>query len=394
MMQKYFLKEHCTYLYPAILASLLLLPGCAPTTATTSTETSSAAQADAGIQQANNLLKQGKKREAAQAYFAAANRYPSPQKERVILQAAELTASLSDTALTQKYLGQVSTNQLDGENRGRFAYVTALLALQNKNANLALSSLPTNTANLSPVLRQKVQHVHQQALALGGSGVNVQTAMVPTTVNNIAVLLPQSGALGSVSKEIYQGMQAARASLAPATTLQIYDVNPATAVAQYQQAVASGADMIVGPLDKESLAQLLAQPQLLTKPLLSLNYLTSSQVIPSALYQFGLLPEDEARQAAQFALSRGQRTVVVLAPASSWGDRVASAFRNAYQQGGGQIITVQQYPDSPSQAYSQQVQMALGAAQGRASSIFLAASPSQARFMRPLLAAQAPNLPV
>ena len=396
-MQHFFRKGSLTYVYPTVLASMLLLQGCAPTTTPSEGSISSVGQTDASIQQANNLLSQGKKREAAQTYYAAANRYPSPQKERIILQAAELTASLGDNQLTNSYLARIPQNMLDGENQGRFAYVKALLALQNQNPTLALSTLPSNMENLSPALREKVQHVRQQAQAMGGKAtgaVNVQAALIPASVNRIAVLLPQSGALGSVSKDIYQGMQTARSTLGTDTNIQLYDVNAANAVPQYQKAVAEGADMVVGPLDKESLAALLAQPQGLTKPILSLNYLTSSQLIPGALYQFGLLPEDEARQVADFTLTRGQRTAIVLAPDSSWGERVAGAFQAAYQGRGGQILTVQRYADTPSNSYTQNVQAALAAAQGRASMVFLAASPSQARLMRPLIEAQASGLPV
>jgi hypothetical protein len=189
-------------------------------------------------------------------------------------------------------------------------------------------------------------------------------------------------------------METARNSVASDTTVQLYDVSAGDAVAQYQKAVADGADVIVGPLDKEALAQLLAQPQLLTKPLVSLNYLTNSRNIPGALYQFGLLPEDEARQVAEATTARGLRTAIVLAPASSWGDRVGGAFRSAYQAKGGQVVNIQQYPDAASNAYLQNVQNAISATQGRASMVFLAASPSQARLMYPLIAAQAPNLPV
>ena len=396
-MQHFFRKGSLTYVYPTVLASMLLLQGCAPTTTPSEGSISSVGQTDASIQQANNLLSQGKKREAAQTYYAAANRYPSPQKERIILQAAELTASLGDNQLTNSYLARIPQNMLDGENQGRFAYVKALLALQNQNPTLALSTLPSNMENLSPALREKVQHVRQQAQAMGGKAtgaVNVQAALIPASVNRIAVLLPQSGALGSVSKDIYQGMQTARSTLGTDTNIQLYDVNAANAVPQYQKAVAEGADMVVGPLDKESLAALLAQPQGLTKPILSLNYLTSSQLIPGALYQFGLLPEDEARQVADFTLTRGQRTAIVLAPDSSWGERVAGAFQAAYQGRGGQVLTVQRYADTPSSSYTQNVQAALAAAQGRASMVFLAASPSQARLMRPLIEAQASGLPV
>ncbi|MBU0655474.1 MAG: penicillin-binding protein activator [Gammaproteobacteria bacterium] len=385
------------YLPMLLLALIFTLQGC--TGAFNSTGLGVSVAGDISIEQANQLFKQGKKREAAQTYYAVAAKYPSPQRERIILQAAEIAASVGDANLTNSYLARIPASSLDGENRGRYAYVKALLAVQQNNPGLALRSLPTNTSDLSPALREKVQHIRNRAQTMTSNGgnsnnVNVQTAIVPTAANRIALLLPQSGSLGKVSQDIMQGMQAARTGLGSDASVQLYDVNAGGAAAQYQQAVNDGADIIVGPLDKESLAQLLAQPQILTKPILSLNYLTENRNIPGALYQFGLLPEDEARQVAEFAAARGQRNAIVLTPASSWGERVSTAFRSAYQRKGGQILTIQQYPDAPSSAYVQNLQNALINSQGRANMVFLAASPSQARLIRPLLAAQAPTLPV
>ncbi len=399
-MQRKFRCKTMQYLGPVLMASLLLLAGCSPTPTKTGETAAVTVQNDVAIQDANELLKQNKKREAAQAYFNAANGFASPQKERVILQAAELAASTGDDNLTNNYLAKIDANNLDGENKGRYAYVRALIALQNNNADAALQQLPDDTATLSPALREKVNHIRQRAIAMGGKAAKsggkttVQAALIPNNTNYIGVLLPQSGPLGGVSKDIYQGIQTARNSLASNTTVQLYDVSNGGAVGQYKRAVADGADMIVGPLDKESLAELLANPQTLSRPLLSLNYLTQNRHIPGALYQFGLLPEDEARQVAQFAASRGQRTAIVMVPASSWGARIAQAFRASYQNNGGQVLVVQQYADTPSKSYAQAVRSALANSQGRASMVFMAATPSQARILGPLLAEQASNLPV
>lgn len=395
-MKKLLQKTLTAWSPPALLIVSLLIQGCSPNTFLSGETTAGATQGPVSIQQANDLLRQGKKREAAQAYYNSAAQYPSPQKERIILQAAEIAASTGDSGLTNTYLAKIPASDLTGENRGRHAYVRALLALQNKNPSLALRTLPNNLDGLSPGLRQKVQHIRQraQAMARTDGNANVQHAMIPAAANRIAVLLPQTGSLGKVSQDIYQGIQAARDSLASDVSVQLYDVNSGGPAAQYQKAVADGADIIVGPLDKGSLAQLLAQPRILTKPLLSLNYLTSSNNIPAALYQFGLLPEDEAKQVAEFAIARGQRTAVILKPESSWGNRVADAFRQSYQAKGGQVLVIQGYPNTPSNAYMANAQSAISHAENRASMIFLAASPSQARLMKPLLSAQAGNIPV
>jgi len=57
-----------------------------------------------GVQQANAFLSAGKKRDAASAYFSASKNYRSPERERLILQAAELAATFNDVDLTQRYL--------------------------------------------------------------------------------------------------------------------------------------------------------------------------------------------------------------------------------------------------------------------------------------------------
>ncbi|MEZ5476164.1 MAG: penicillin-binding protein activator [Thiolinea sp.] len=216
---------------------------------------------------------------------------------------------------------------------------------------------------------------------------------LPASVNRIAVLLPDQGALGKVGDEIYQGVKDAQGRYGANTLSKRYSVNKNNALQQYQQALADGADIVVGPLDKDSLAALLTQPQQLQTPILSLNYLNAGGSVPNTLYQFGLSPEDEARQIAEFALTRGQSNSVIMVPDSSWGERLAQAFGQTYRERGGVILHVERYPNASPSTYLQRVQSLLSQAQG-ASMVFLAASPTQARLLRPLLKDQAGSLPV
>ena len=262
-MHKTFHNGTMKYLYPVILASTLLLQACAPTTTSVVSESVEAEVSDfstnnfakdSAIKQANILLKQGKKRDAAQAYFKAASSYPSPQKERVMLQAAEITAAMGDASLTNRYLSKIPAKALIGENGARYGYIKALLAVQLKDPNAAIKYLPATNKGVSAGLASKINQLRQSALAMGGkdnsgtAAVNVQAALVPTSVTKIGVLLPQSGSLGSVSQDIYQGMKTAKRALGKNTELTLYDVGSGGGVAQYQKAVADGADVIVGPL--------------------------------------------------------------------------------------------------------------------------------------------------
>ncbi len=369
------------------------------------------------IELGNQLLAQGKKQAAADVYYRSAFSYASPQRKRIILQAAELAASLGENHLTNSYLQRIPPASLQGEIFARYQYIQALLALQNKQANQALGLLPRGLAPLSPGLRDKVLLVRNRAIQLGGTAIPnyggqqqytssaypsaplaaIQTPpMAATTIalpqasDKMAVLLTQSGPLAAVSAEIYQGIQEVQASQGGRTKL--YSVSANNALQQYQQAVADGANIVVGPLDKEALAVLLRNPQALSVPILTLNYNTEV-ASPPTLFQFGLSPEDEAQQIAELTTARGQRQAIVMVPDSAWGKRLADSFIRVYQSHGGQVISLVNYPNRDAGTYLQHVQTALANGRG-ANMVFLGASPTQARLLRPLLQAQAGMLPV
>jgi hypothetical protein len=66
------------------------------------------------------------------------------------------------------------------------------------------------------------------------------------------------------------------------------------------------------------------------------------------LYQFGLAPEDEARQAAGRAMADGHQRLAALVPDNAWGIRVYQAFREQFTQLGGEIVAAEQYDSNSS----------------------------------------------
>ena len=400
-----------------VLSACLLLQGCSlPVNRFTSstldlytpTSMGSYKAKPATVELGNQLFKRGKKRAAAETYYKAALDLASPQRERVILQAAEVSASLGDERSTKFYLKQIPRQALVGESRARYQYTLALLALQHDQANQALRLLPLK-ASMTPGLRNKVLLVRQRALEMGGLLNNGQPyvppeiraqvvpeatraqSVLPKAANNLAVLLPESGALGAVSKEIYQGMQDASGQLG-ATNTQFYATTSSNVLSKYAQAAEAGSDLIVGPLDKDALDVLVANSERLSVPILSLNYTTDKSSSP-ILYQFGLSPEDEAQQIAGVASNRGIRQAIVIVPDSQWGSRLANAFTQAYQAAGGQVVDTVSYPNSATKSYKDIIQNALGQT-GDAQMIFLGASPTQARLLKPLIQARVADLPI
>jgi len=165
---------------------------------------------------------------------------------------------------------------------------------------------------------------------------------------HVAVLLPESGPYAGAGAAIRDGILAAWYQQDPALRprLQFYDASdPTRAWPLLGEAVAAGAEAVIGPLDKDSVSQL-ARAGELPVPVLALNQISLDTRPPANFYQFSLAPEDEARQVAERAWLDGHRHPVALVPDSEWGARVAAAFRQRWQSLGGRVSGEQRYQDS------------------------------------------------
>lgn len=181
----------------------------------------------------------------------------------------------------------------------------------------------------------------------------------------IALLLPLSGPLADAGRAVRDGYLTAHfQTLTQGGTppeVRLYDTGDGTGiVALYHQATQEGAEVVIGPLQKQELATLAQQPELPT-PLLGLNQLDDEiALMPhDMLYQFGLPPEEEARQVANRAWHDGRRTVLIITPDSNWGQRAASAFGDQWMQLGGNIVSAPRYSSNQGD-YSDIVRPALG----------------------------------
>lgn len=171
-----------------------------------------------------------------------------------------------------------------------------------------------------------------------------------TTVHRyrrIALLLPLSGQFAKQATAIRDGLLAAyyHQSASERPQLRIYDINaddPASVNARYQQALSDGAQFIIGPLNKSSVNQLATASELAV-PTLALNYSEATSTNVPHLFQFGLAPEDEARQAAERAWLDGHINALAIVPEGPWGMRVLNAFQARWQQLGGNLLEAQSY---------------------------------------------------
>ena len=225
----------------------------------------------------------------------------------------------------------------------------------------------------------------------------------------IALLLPLQQPAGIAIQEgffsaYYESLQISR----DVPTVSTYDTSSVVNLeAVYQQAVESGADLIIGPLTKPLVNQL-AEKEDLPVPTLALNYADSTEESLQNLYQFGLAPADEISQILDLAWARNYRRAALIAPEAADYDRLRSTFAAHWQDRGGKIVSLATYGETNDYSTVIKNLMAIDASEERLESlrsllprnniefiprrrqdidfIFLIANPRQARLIKPTLA--------
>lgn len=228
---------------------------------------------------------------------------------------------------------------------------------------------------------------------------------------HIALLLPQSGSFAKSGSAVRDGFMAAyyaRGDDSYAPNIRVYETGDTVegADAAYDRAIQDGADFVVGPLIKDAVTKLASNEQL-PVPTLALNIATNIGRPPTKLYQFGLLPEDEARQVAEKAWLDGHNQAIVFLPDDSRGQRLLASFQDYWLKLGGSILETQAYKggekefsdsmqrllniDESNDRYKQLKQLLKTdikfdpRRRGDADFVFVAATPAQARQTRPQL---------
>jgi len=207
----------------------------------------------------------------------------------------------------------------------------------------------------------------------------LQSKNIYLNPTKIALMLPLEGKLSKVSNAILDGfLYAHYQAIAAKTdtgnqhkTLEIEVIPVDTTLpfkAQYNTAILNGADFIVGPLNKNSVAELASQTTA-DVPTLALNY-SQQENNAHNLFQFGLKPEDEAEQVADYALLDSHYTAATLMPDTAWGQRLNKAFKLHYERLGGSIYSEAKYP-SKSNDYGLAIKNLLNLSQSKSRHSFI-----------------------
>lgn len=171
--------------------------------------------------------------------------------------------------------------------------------------------------------------------------------LVEDEVVRVALLLPFSSSSENIQNLADSMLKAAQMVafesgnesflLIPGDTLG----TPVGAEAAAREAIADGADIILGPLLSNSVAAVgnVAKPEGI--PVIAFS--TDRLVAGDGIYLLSFPPEPEIERVTSYALSQGYARFGLLAPITNYGDRVSSAFNENIFQGGGELVHSERY---------------------------------------------------
>jgi len=245
-------------------------------------------------------------------------------------------AAKADTATTWEQLQHTSLEKLNSaltQTPGTAERAWLELAIISKRSSTQTQEL------VKQLLSFRQTYPDHPANALFPDDATLTTLLNTPPPSHIALLLPLHGPLGAQGKMIRDGfLSAYYQSLADKTqqqTLVFYDTSHyKNMYTLYKQALRDGATLVIGPLAKDNVQQLLRQNNFPT-PVLVLNYTDAPS--PNNVYQYGLSPIDEAQQVADKAYQSGATQAILIAPSDAWGERSARSLITQWRAAGGTI---------------------------------------------------------
>ena len=252
--------------------------------------------------------------------------------------------------------------------------------------NAALTKLGVAVARTQPDLQRPV------GTLLPGANANVREGYkVP---QRIALLLPIDGSYASAGASVTEGFFAAYFDAgrdhAPRPSVHVYSTHSVAggATSGYRQAVADGAQLVVGPLTRDAVSALFSQPTL-PVPALALNHPDNRQLPTGDASEFGLMPETEGAEAAAHMVARGLRHAYTMVSSAEFSQRALSAFKAEFAARGGTIVGGTTFDSNGTSLAG----LNLASAPGDAG-VFISMRPEQARVLVPQLRAARVLLPV
>lgn len=120
---------------------------------------------------------------------------------------------------------------------------------------------------------------------------------------------------------------------------------PETAAAAAADAIAKGAEIILGPLLANDVRAVAPIARAKNIPVVAFS--TDRTVAGDGVFLLSFLPEQEVSRVISYAVSKGHGKFVALVPETPYGKRVEEAFRMTVAQSGREVVAVQTYQPNP-----------------------------------------------
>ena len=182
--------------------------------------------------------------------------------------------------------------------------------------------------------------------APGPAGPPQQGQVAGTGQVKVGLILPLSAA-GNAGLAAQSMRNAAEMALAefqnPNIQLLIKDDNgtPQGAQAAAQQAVAEGAEIILGPLFAQSVPAVAQVAR--GRGISVIAFSTDASVAGRGVYLLSFLPESDVNRIVEYSSSIGKRSFAALLPENAYGNVVEAAFKAAVPRRNGRVVAFEKY---------------------------------------------------
>ena len=164
---------------------------------------------------------------------------------------------------------------------------------------------------------------------------------------------------------------------------------PEGARAAASEAVAQGAELILGPLFAQSVSAAASVARPSNIPIVAFSTDTSSAA--RGVYLLSFLPQTDVDRIIRYAAAQGKRSYAALLPANGYGTVVEAALQNAVTRVGGRLMTIERYSLDKVSMQSKATAVAAVVKRGTVDAIFMPDAGDAAPFLSQVLAANGVN---
>ena len=164
----------------------------------------------------------------------------------------------------------------------------------------------------------------------------------------VALLLPLSGGAAGVGSAMLDAAQLALFEFNdPDILLMPKDTagDPGRAMAAAREAIAEGADIVLGPLFASSVRAAAEPARAAGIPMIAFS--TDHTVAGNGVYLLSFLPEDDVARVVDFAVLEGRSRFAAMVPQTEYGERVRAALARSVAARGAELIAIETYAPTP-----------------------------------------------